>query len=943
MKLTTTHTTSSHPRQLLTLQFILPMALCLMGTVRAEDVQGPQPQAAEKVQSAGNLGSETVGVPWAGEPGITETVDQIMARQAQATSRPHVAKPMQRHRRLMPSQGRQINPSALPDMPYPVVDPLPPGLYGRRPFLPQVVGTSFLGAQISDTPGFVPPDSMGTVGPTQVMVAVNGRIRIYSKSGVLGGLNADTDVFFASVSPNGVSDPHTRYDRLSQRWFVSMVDLGTPNFIVFAVSSGPVITGTGSFTFFRFQHDLVGTTPNSDTGGFADYDTLGVDRFALYIGANIFNAAGTAFLGTTGYVINKSNLFSNTLTVTAFRQMATASGAGPNTPQGVDNDDPNSTQGYFIGVDNVNFSTLQIRRISTPGGTPTMSANLTINVAATVFPTPQAAKSSTVKLDPLDDRLFAAAIRKNKITGVSSLWTAHNIQVNTSGVASNSGGRNGSRWYEIGSLTATPAVIQTGTLFDSAAANPRGFWIPSVMGSGQGHMALGCSYAGTNDFAGVATAGRLRTDALNSIQAPTLALISATAYNISDGSNPHRWGDFSQVAVDPNDDMTMWTFQEYCNAANSWAIRAIQLKAPLPASPASASPANLTQGAISNTVVISGTSVSGTEFFDPGPDTGGPGYSNHIAAAINGGGITINSVTFSNITNIILKVSVSAGAAVGSRTVTVTNPDGQSSTSASGIITILSAGPAVSFLADPTNGPAPLGVAFTNLTTGATNYAWDFGDGNSSTNDNPSNIYTNAGTYTVSLTAIGGGITNTLTRTNYIVVTNAPQLVVSPNSLDFGLMPTGAIAQASLLVSNSGAGTLSGAATISPSAFAIVSGTPYNVPPAGSTNLTISFAPVAEGLFSNVVVLASNGGTTTNSLLGRAINPPLILPPAAVGTNFSMSFSTLSGFNYLVQYEDTVTASNWQTLQTNVGDGTVQTFTVPLGGNAERYFRLLVQ
>jgi len=77
-----------------------------------------------------------------------------------------------------------------------------------------------------------------------------------------------------------------------------------------------------------------------------------------------------------------------------------------------------------------------------------------------------------------------------------------NIQVNSSGVASSTGGRNGSRWYEISNLTGTPSLVQSGTLFDPASANPRGFWIPSVAASGQGHMALGCGYAGTNDFAG---------------------------------------------------------------------------------------------------------------------------------------------------------------------------------------------------------------------------------------------------------------------------------------------------------------------------------------------------------------------------------------------------------------------------------------------------------
>jgi len=522
------------------------------------------------------------------------------------------------------------------------------------------------------------------------MVIVNGRIRVFDKSGNLGAFNATTDDFFNSVRSAGTSDPHARYDRLSQRWFITMIDVATPNRILIAVGSGPTITGSGSFTFFQFQHDLVGATPNSDTGGFGDYDTLGVDKFALYIGVNVFNAAGTSFLGTTGFVVNKANLLAGSLMVTPFRQLATSSGAGPYTPQGVDNDDPDATEGYFIGVDNRSFGLLALRRISNPGGTPSISGNLNVTVPATTYPISQAHKGNTLgkNLDALDDRLFAAAIRKNKITGTSALWTAHNIQVNSSGTASSSGGRNGSRWYEIGSLTGTPSLVQSGTLFDSAATNPRGFWIPSVAASGQGHMALGCSYAGINDFAGVATAGRLRTDAAGSIQAATLAVVSSTAYNLSESPDPHRWGDFSQVVVDPTDDMTMWTFQEYCNANNSWGVQAVQLRAPPPATPTSASPASLPQGQSATNVVITGTSISGSEFFDPGPDTGGPGFANHLTAVVNGGGVAINSMTFSNQTNIIINITVLASAATGARTITVTNPDGQAATSASGILTI---------------------------------------------------------------------------------------------------------------------------------------------------------------------------------------------------------------------------------------------------------------
>jgi PKD repeat protein len=85
------------------------------------------------------------------------------------------------------------------------------------------------------------------------------------------------------------------------------------------------------------------------------------------------------------------------------------------------------------------------------------------------------------------------------------------------------------------------------------------------------------------------------------------------------------------------------------------------------------------------------------------------------------------------------------------------------------------------FTADTLSGSVPLLVNFTNLTTGATNYNWQFGDGNSSTDINPTNLYLNAGKYSVTLIASGPGGTNALTRTNYVNVTNIPpNITVQP-------------------------------------------------------------------------------------------------------------------------------------------------------------------
>jgi PKD repeat protein len=92
-----------------------------------------------------------------------------------------------------------------------------------------------------------------------------------------------------------------------------------------------------------------------------------------------------------------------------------------------------------------------------------------------------------------------------------------------------------------------------------------------------------------------------------------------------------------------------------------------------------------------------------------------------------------------------------------------------------------------SFTGGPTNGPAPLTVNFTNLSTGATSYSWSFGDSTSSTNVNPSHTYTNAGTYTVSLQAISASATNTLMETNFITVTSS----TAPRPLIVSIGPSG--------------------------------------------------------------------------------------------------------------------------------------------------------
>lgn len=72
-----------------------------------------------------------------------------------------------------------------------------------------------------------------------------------------------------------------------------------------------------------------------------------------------------------------------------------------------------------------------------------------------------------------------------------------------------------------------------------------------------------------------------------------------------------------------------------------------------------------------------------------------------------------------------------------------------------------------------TSGLRPLTVVFTDASSGgATTWAWDFGDGSTSTDQNPTHQYTTAGTYTVTLTASNPDYSDDEAKASYVTVVN---------------------------------------------------------------------------------------------------------------------------------------------------------------------------
>jgi PKD repeat protein len=107
-------------------------------------------------------------------------------------------------------------------------------------------------------------------------------------------------------------------------------------------------------------------------------------------------------------------------------------------------------------------------------------------------------------------------------------------------------------------------------------------------------------------------------------------------------------------------------------------------------------------------------------------------------------------------------------------TLIATGPVGASTNTQVNLITVLTPPPVASFTANPTSGAAPLNVSFADISSGSiTGWAWAFGDGNTSTNQIPADVYVNPGTYTVQEIVRGPDGSSTDTVVNSINVYDA--------------------------------------------------------------------------------------------------------------------------------------------------------------------------
>ena len=373
--------------------------------------------------------------------------------------------------------------------------------------------------------GFVPPDSCGAIGPSHFVSTVNENLSVYVKSTGARVVNVALSSFFGT----SVGDTHVAFDPFSQRFIVLGSDFTTGVHLAVSSSSDP----TGSW--FKTS---INEAQGADAGKWPDYPTLGVDANGIYTAAYL--DGGQNLLSF--FAIDKAPLVApiqSLGTVTAFRLLPWEGAIQPCVTYG-------SPVGEYM-VSTASGSQLRLRRLDPPLSAPTLTELGFVNIQSWSGPPAAPNMGSTALLDTLDGRLINAVYRNG------SLWTAHCVNVS---------GRAGCHWYQVD--PSPLSLTQSGTISDPSLY----YFFPGISVNSNNEVVIGFSGSSTTTFAGAYVSGRRPSDPPGATATPQLLKAGEGAYN--DGGNPSRWGDFSLTSVDPVDDLTFWTIQEYARAGNTW-------------------------------------------------------------------------------------------------------------------------------------------------------------------------------------------------------------------------------------------------------------------------------------------------------------------------------------------------------------------------------------
>jgi hypothetical protein len=439
-----------------------------------------------------------------------------------------------------------------------------------------------------------PPDPNGEVGPNNYVEMINLVFGVYNKTGTLLLGPVDTGTLWSGFSipdctdPSG--DPVVLYDQFSDRWILTQFTTAGPeyyNCIAVSTTGDP----TGSYYRYAFSTGL----------NFPDYPKYGNWTDSYVITTREFGP--TVEYGIGVYALEKNKMLVGD--PTARDVSFFIDGNDPDLlplvgdgllPADVDGKQKPKTDtaiplvgtqddggGYGATFDALNIWDLTVKWRSTPLASLALKTQLPTAPFDSIFPCAPTARDCLPQpgitdpnqyLDILSYRqrpTFRLAFRNFKT--YETMVTNQSVEA-APGVA-------GVRWYEIRRTGSTYSLYQQGTFAPGDGVHR---WMGSIAMNKKGGMGLGYSVVnGTTVYPGIRYTGRLAGDTLGDMTLGEGTVINGTGVQTTANS---RWGDYTDMTVDPVDDCTFWYVNEYYTAAGQassaagWQTRIASFKLP---------------------------------------------------------------------------------------------------------------------------------------------------------------------------------------------------------------------------------------------------------------------------------------------------------------------------------------------------------------------------
>jgi len=405
--------------------------------------------------------------------------------------------------------------------------------------------------------GAFPPDPTGAAGIDYFVQSVDSTYRIYEKE---DGSSASGVYFLNSLWDDpGDGDPIVMYDRYAERWFISQFygAGGAPYGVQIAIST--TTDPLGEYYLYQFDYTL-----------FPDYPKYSVWSNAYFMSANVGSADCSAFerdkmlVGDPTAGVIKMNFPTMPL---IFNSIAPAYAEGAAEP---DADEPC----YFFAVQDNGLSGISTDHIKVMKAevdwdnpeTSSVTVSQELNTApfnalfAGTWTEYLTQKGSSQKLDAIPG-IFMYRAQYRRFGDYNTVVLCHNVNVG--------GNRAGQRWYELrDNDDGNWSIYQQGTY---ALADNNNRWLGSVSMDVLGNIAMCYSFTGPDHHPGIRYTGRFDGDPLNEMTVPELTAVEGEGAQTLAG----RYGDYSQMSMDPTDDYTFWFTGQYLGTGGSRKTRII--------------------------------------------------------------------------------------------------------------------------------------------------------------------------------------------------------------------------------------------------------------------------------------------------------------------------------------------------------------------------------